>query len=144
VPEQPDFSVGEKSANPSPYAKEDLAPQDLRPLAGLSAVRLEHRIALKKALDDSRRELEQQLTATAQQRQFESAAHLLTSPAVRQAFDLSDERPETFEDRAALFTGSATGAVRGSVCDGGLWLRSGLRQFVGQSQRCWSEFSACV
>jgi len=97
VPEQPDFTVGEKSHNPSPLASEDLAPKDLQPLAGLSAVRLENRIALRKALDDARRESDQTRSSTAQQQQFENAAHLLTSPAVRQAFDLSDERPETLD-----------------------------------------------
>ena len=97
VPEQPDFTVGEKSHNPSPLASEDLAPKDLKPLAGLSAVRLENRLALRNALDDARRAIDQNRSATAQQQQFESAAHLLTSPAVRQAFDLSDERPETLD-----------------------------------------------
>ncbi|MFN7682426.1 MAG: DUF1501 domain-containing protein, partial [Planctomyces sp.] len=97
VPEQADFTVGEKSHNPSPLASEDLAPKDLKPLAGLSAVRLENRLALRNALDDARRAIDQNRSATAQQQQFESAAHLLTSPAVRQAFDLSDERPETLD-----------------------------------------------
>ncbi|MFN5535158.1 MAG: DUF1501 domain-containing protein, partial [Planctomyces sp.] len=97
VPEQADFTVGEKSHNPSPLASEDLAPKDLKPLAGLSAVRLENRLALRNALEDARRAIDQNRSATAQQQQFESAAHLLTSPAVRQAFDLSDERPETLD-----------------------------------------------
>lgn len=100
VPEQPDFTVGEKSPNPPAEAWEDLTPRDLQPLAGLSSERLNARMALRKSLDAVRRSLDQTLThATgSQQQQYEGAAHLLTSPQVRQAFDLSLESEETRQE----------------------------------------------
>ena len=97
VPEQPDFSIGEKSPNPSPYAREDLAPRDLQPLDGLSGKRLTERMSLKRALDQTRRTLDQTLQMTTQQQQFEGAAHLLTSPEVRGAFDLTRESESMVE-----------------------------------------------
>lgn len=97
VPEQPDFSIGEKSPNPSPLAQEDLAPRDLQPLDGLSGARLTERMSLKRALDQTRRSLDQTLQMTSQQQQFEGAAHLLTSVEVRNAFDLTRESESTAE-----------------------------------------------
>ncbi len=98
VPEQPDFSVSTKLLNPSPEAHEDLSPKDLMPLEGLSATRLNSRISLRQQLDDARRQLDQTMQSIAQQRQYEGAAHLLTSPAVRAAFDLSQESPKLIAD----------------------------------------------
>lgn len=98
VPEQPDFTVGEKSLNPSPIAFEDLAPKDLQPLEGLSAARMNSRMSLRQQLDQIRSQLEQTLQSDTQQRQLEGAAHLLTSRAVRTAFDLSAESPQRQED----------------------------------------------
>lgn len=93
IPEQPDFSVGEKSPNPTAESTEDLAPQDLRPLQGLTAERLGNRTRLQQALDQARRDLESNLATSGRQRQLEGALHLLTSPSVRSAFDLEQESP---------------------------------------------------
>ncbi len=95
IPEQPDFTIGEKSLNPSPFACEDLAPKDLLPLDGLSASRLNSRLTLRQQLDVARKQLDQTMQATAQKAQYESATHLLTSEPVRRAFDLEDESPAT-------------------------------------------------
>lgn len=91
VPEQPDFTVGEKLANPSPFAVEDLQPRDLLPLEGLTAGRLSGRLSLHDQLNATRRRLDKTLQSASQDRQYESAAHLLTSPEVREAFDLTQE-----------------------------------------------------
>lgn len=98
VPEQPDFTIGEKSLNPSPEAHEDLSPRDLLPLDGLSGTRLTSRLSLREQLDAGRRQLDRTMQADAHQQHFEGAAHLLTSPSVRAAFDLSAESPELVAD----------------------------------------------
>jgi len=91
LPEQPDFTVGQKSPNPPSESMEDLAPRDLLPLDGLSTARLSSRSLLQQQLDQARKDLESSLTTTGRQRQLESALHLLTSSAVRSAFDISLE-----------------------------------------------------
>ena len=111
IPDQPDFTIGEKSANPSPASQEDLQPRDLMPLEGLSSGRLHARLRLREQLDETRRTLDRiqdqehdavsaaaDLTAESQQRQFEGAAHLLTSPSVQAAFDISHESTATTDD----------------------------------------------
>lgn len=97
VPEQPDFTVGEKLPNPSPFAKEDLAPRDLRMLEGLSESRLTSRMELQRTLSNAARGAEKDLTQQARQGHVENALNLLTSESVRSAFDLSLERPETID-----------------------------------------------
>lgn len=98
VPEQPDFTVGEKLANPSPWAQEDLEPKDLRPLDGLSHERLRKRMTLRQELDFVRNELDQTTQTESQRRQFAGATELLTSDAVRSAFDLSLEPDALLDD----------------------------------------------
>ena len=51
IPEQPDFTVGQKSANPDPTAHEDLQPKDLQSLKDLSLDRLQSRLHLHQKLD---------------------------------------------------------------------------------------------
>src|SRR5487761_775824 len=87
-PAQPDFTVGEKSADPSPLAHEDLAPKALAMLAGLDTDRLSQRSQLRRLLDRT--------IGDAQRRgaidgHYQGAFQLLESAAVRRAFDLSDE-----------------------------------------------------
>lgn len=98
VPEQPDFTIGEKSANPTAVSHEDLSPKDLLPLEGLTSNRLKARLNLHQQLSAVRRGLDQTMQSVAQQQQYEGAAHLLTSPAVRAAFDLSQESPALMAD----------------------------------------------
>ncbi|HVX09776.1 MAG TPA: DUF1501 domain-containing protein [Pirellulales bacterium] len=87
-PDQPDFTVGEKSANPSPLAIEDLAPKALALLEGLNTDRVGLRSQLRGFLD--------QVVGDAEKRgamdgHYRAAFELLASPAVRQAFDVSQE-----------------------------------------------------
>jgi hypothetical protein len=93
-PEQPDFTVGEKSENPSPVAAEDLAPKTLALLEGLNADRLGERSQLRGLLD--------QVVGDAERRgamdgHYRGAFELLASPAVRQSFDTSRE-PDALRD----------------------------------------------
>lgn len=98
IPEQPDFTVGKKSPNPSPLAHEDLSPRELQPVGGLSVDRLQSRLGLHQQLDAAEKQLDRANRTNALSRQFEGAAHLLTSPKVRSAFDLSQETPERIAD----------------------------------------------
>lgn len=90
-PEQPDFTVGEKSANPSPIAIEDLAPKTLALLDGLNLNRLGERSQLRRLLDGVVGDLEKR---GAMDGHYGNAFELLASPAVRHAFDMSQE-PES-------------------------------------------------
>ncbi len=93
-PEQPDFTVGEKSADPSPLANEDLAPKTLAMLAGLDADRLSQRAQLRRLLDRSIGDAERR---GAMDGHYQGAFQLLESPAVRRAFDVSSETDATRE-----------------------------------------------
>lgn len=93
-PEQPDFTIGEKSANPSPIASEDLAPKALALLEGLNADRLGERSQLRRLLDGVVGDFEKR---GAMDGHYGSAFQLLASPAVRQAFDVSHE-PDTLRE----------------------------------------------
>ncbi len=90
-PEQPDFTVGEKSENPSPVCDEDLSPRELAYPAELTIGRLSRRASLRTSLDQSARAAESLAEHVAADEHFDGAYHLLTSPAVRRAFDLTEE-----------------------------------------------------
>ncbi|MEX2559251.1 MAG: DUF1501 domain-containing protein [Pirellulales bacterium] len=94
-PEQPDFTVGEKSENPSPLANEDLLPQALGFAEGLDVDRLAHRSQLRMALERALGDAEK---AGAMDGHYRGAFHLLASPAVRAAFDLSGEPGQVRND----------------------------------------------
>ena len=87
-PEQPDFTVGEKSADPSPLADEDLLPKALDLVEGLDVDRLSRRSQLRGVLDRAVGDAERR---GAMNGHYENAFQLLASPAVRRAFDLSQE-----------------------------------------------------
>ena len=87
-PEQPDFTVGEKSDNPSPLANEDLAPKTLALLEGLNADRLGERSQLRQLLEQVVGDVEKR---GAMDGHYRGAFELLASSAVRQAFDVSQE-----------------------------------------------------
>jgi hypothetical protein len=91
LPEEPDFTVGVKLDNPPAEVAEALTPQSLSLPDEVSLARLQRRVALRDSLDQALRQLEQlDALATAEGR-HEDALRLLTTPAVRGAFDLSQE-----------------------------------------------------
>ncbi len=96
-PEQPDFTVGEKSTDPSPLCHEDLSPKELTYPHEVTVARLSSRASLKSSLDEAAVAAEAIAAGRAVDGNFDSAFHLLTSPTVRQAFDLSAE-PEAIRD----------------------------------------------
>lgn len=97
-PDQPDFTVGEKSDNPSPACDEDLNPRELAFPAEMTVGRLSQRAGLKHSLDSAARAAEVATRGRPAAQGFEDALQLLTSPAVRDAFDLSRES-DTLRDR---------------------------------------------
>ena len=96
-PAQPDFTVGEKSYDPSPVCDEDLRPQELNHLAELTVGRLTRRADLRTSLDGAAATAEAIARAGTVNENFESALHLLTSPSVRGAFDVAAE-PESVRE----------------------------------------------
>lgn len=98
LPDQPDFTVGEKSHNPDPFCEEDLQPRELLPPPGLSAGRLGQRLSLKEQIDATLRQLDRSTREVVLSDQYDNAIHLLTAPEVRSAFDVAQES-ETTRDR---------------------------------------------
>lgn len=91
-PEQPDFTVGKKLDNPPANHEEDLLPRELQLEPGLTIGRLRRRAELRVRLEDEvRRVLSDNRTLRGTEGQYEDAFHLLTSPAIRDAFDISHE-----------------------------------------------------
>ena len=96
-PDQPDFTVGEKQLIPSPVANEDLNPPELRFPHEVTIGRLERRSQLRSSLEESLRGLEQSGALPAMEGHFSGALNLLTSPQVRDAFDITRE-PDVTRD----------------------------------------------
>ena len=96
-PDQPDFTVGEKEANPTPVYNEDLSPKELRFLGELSSQRLSNRAQLRERLDATLRAAERSDILDAVDGHYQSAFNLLTSPTVRDAFDVSKESEQSRE-----------------------------------------------
>lgn len=93
-PEQPDFTKGPNPWKPDPYIEEDLAPRSLSMSNGLTRTRLKRRSGLLQRLESAVKSAESQARlaeANGMQGHYESAMHLLTSPKVQSAFDLSTE-----------------------------------------------------
>lgn len=90
-PAQPDFTVGEKEANPSPLANENLYPQELNFPPGISVDRLNRRARLRESIDRTLQVAEKAGRLTTMEGQYSSALNLLMSPKVRKAFDVTAE-----------------------------------------------------
>jgi hypothetical protein len=97
-PDQPDFTVGEKQLIPSPIASEDLNPPELRFPQEVTIGRLERRSQLRSSLEESLRGLEQSGALPAMEGHFSGALNLLTSPQVRDAFDITRESDPTRDE----------------------------------------------
>ena len=96
-PDQPDFTVGEKSFDPSPVYDEDLNPRELSFPTQMTVGRLSRRASLIGDLDAAAAAAESAARRSGIGEGFQDALHLLTSPAVRSAFDLSEE-PDTLRE----------------------------------------------
>lgn len=90
-PEQPDFTVGEKSENPAPGAEENLNPPELRFPEEVSIGRLQRRSDLRSTLEKSVRTADQIASLSAMEGHYGGALNLLMTPQVRNAFDVTQE-----------------------------------------------------
>lgn len=98
MPENMDFTTGKVAENPSPIADENLYPAELSFPGEMTLGRLSKRAGLRSSLGAAAKTLEQSAASSALDGQYDDAMHLLTSPKVQAAFDLSKE-PETLRDR---------------------------------------------
>ncbi len=91
LPSPADFTVGEKLDNPPSEANEDLRPRSLTLSKETPLARLHQRASLRESLDQALGRLEQLETLAASEGQYQNALRLLSTPEVRDAFDLSKE-----------------------------------------------------
>jgi len=97
-PEQPDFTVGEKQLVPSPLANEDLNPPELRFPHEVTIGRLQRRRDLRSTLEESLQGIDKAGALPAMEGHFSGALNLLTSPQVRNAFDVTLESNQTRDE----------------------------------------------
>jgi len=90
-PEQPDFTVGDKEANPSPMCDEDLQPQVLAMPDGVSVTRVDRRAGLREQLETAAYKAEAARTFETMDGHYSNALRLLTSSGIRNAFDINAE-----------------------------------------------------
>lgn len=97
-PDDPDFTsnLAGKPLKPDSYADEDLQPRTLNLARDVPPKRMFQRAHLRERLDLMAREMEGRLGA-AVDNQYQSALQLLTSSAVRRAFDLKSEPDRLLE-----------------------------------------------
>ena len=95
LPEQPDFSVGEKLFDPPSQSSEDLKPRSLGLSAEVPLARLHGRTQLRASFDRALRSLEKHDTILSAEGQYQNALRLLTTPDVRRAFEVDDEPAKT-------------------------------------------------
>lgn len=97
LPDEPDFSVGEKELNPSPVANEELTPQSLSLSTEVPLARLNRRLALRESFDQALRKLDRLDGLVALDERHRDALRLLSTPEVRAAFAVSSE-PDSVRD----------------------------------------------
>ena len=90
-PEQPDFTVGEKQANPPAETAEDLAPRILAMQDGVSVSRVDRRAALRGQIEQAADRAEASGRLSALEGHYSNALQLLTSQGIRSAFDIGQE-----------------------------------------------------
>jgi Protein of unknown function (DUF1501) len=90
-PEQPDFTQGPNLADPAVQVDEDLNPRELGFPPEMTLGRLSQRASLRDQLDDAIRTAEQSGLLADTDGHYENALHLLSSPDVRSAFDVTRE-----------------------------------------------------
>ena len=90
IPEQPDFTVGEKEDHPSAFADEDWTPTSLN-LSRRQLERLVGRTRLRNQLDTALRRLEKSEKLLSAETKYLDALRLLQNPTIRSAFAIGDE-----------------------------------------------------
>jgi hypothetical protein len=98
LPEQADFSVGEKLYDPPAESHEELTPQSLTLPNEVPLTRLSSRVELRQNLDRALGTLEKLDALAGTDGQFENALRLLSKPSIRSAFEVSLE-PNSVRER---------------------------------------------
>jgi hypothetical protein len=98
LPEQPDFSVGEKQFDPPAKVDEDLTPRSVTLPAEVPLARLNSRVELRQNFDRALNTLERLDALKGTDGQFDNALRLLSKPSIRSAFEVSQE-PDKIRDR---------------------------------------------
>jgi hypothetical protein len=98
LPEQPDFSVGEKLYDPPSRVDEDLTPRSLSLSDEVPLARLNRRVELRRNFDRALGRLEKLDALAGTDGQFDNALRLLSRPSIRSAFDVSLE-PDSVRER---------------------------------------------
>ena len=97
LPEQPDFTVGEKLDDPPSNLEDDLTPKSLALGEDVSPGRLNRRAALRSRFDSALREVESQ-EVDALEGKYQDALRLLSNQKVRSAFEL-DSEPDSIREQ---------------------------------------------
>jgi hypothetical protein len=99
------FNPYETDGDPSAA---EFRPKNLQPVGALTMDRLEHRDGLRKHLDQLRRDIDASGAIEAMDRFQQQAYDLVTSPAARQAFDLTSEDAGTRDRYGRNMFGQST------------------------------------
>ncbi len=91
LPEEPDFTVREKLADPPSDIAEQLTPRSLSLSQEVPLARLNRRAGLRDSMDGALRSLEEQDMLSGAESQYQSALRLLSNPEIRRAFQISNE-----------------------------------------------------
>lgn len=91
LPDHDDFAVGEKLYDPPAQIDESLTPGSLSLSPEVTAARLSDRAQLRASFDTALRRLESLDAVRGQEAQHQNALRLLSTPNVRDAFDLAKE-----------------------------------------------------
>jgi hypothetical protein len=91
LPDHDDFAVGEKLYDPPAKAEESLTPDSIGLSPDVSVARLSDRERLRANLDTALRKLESLDSVRGQEAQHQNALRLLSTPNIREAFDLAKE-----------------------------------------------------
>jgi hypothetical protein len=97
LPEEADFTVGEKLDNPPAQIEEDLQPKSLALSPEVPPDRLSGRRQLRAAFDRALRSLDKSDAVQSAESQYHNALRLLSTPEVRRAFELADVPNEVRE-----------------------------------------------
>jgi hypothetical protein len=91
VPQQGDFTVGEKLDNPPARYDENLTPKSLSLSAEVPLMRLSRRVSLRQQFDQSLRNLNRDQSLVAAESKFQGAVDMLSTNRIRDAFEIKDE-----------------------------------------------------
>jgi hypothetical protein len=97
LPDHADFAVGEKLYDPPARADESLTPQSISLSAEITLARLSERARLRDSFDNALRKLDTLDSVRGLEAQQQNALRLLSTPNVREAFDLA-QVPEKTRD----------------------------------------------